>query len=717
MLNRTQLIKLFKTHKRLAVVIGALLILGAAVLLSIFMVSSDSPQELQPVPVDKSQVIISDTAPYQPDVMIVRYHLGKSPYELKKKVDERAEKRSSFFGKLGVSMEDSGFERNSQRLPEDEYEELMGLFAQAGVVSQEKMYDSEVPALKEYYLVQFRENTSLKEAQQILQSTNLIDFAQPSYTVFSFLTPNDPQYPSQWGMQRIQMPQAWDMNTGSGITVAVVDSGIEYTNSDLRNVINGSDFTSCAVFNSANQCVQQKARDDDSMDEHGHGTHVAGIIGAATNNGHAVAGINWNVQMLAVKIMNQQGLSQGADTVEGIQYAAAYSGVKVINMSLGSYVPCSTSPSYQDVVNFARSRGIVMVAAAGNDGLDTAGVSPASCPGVIAVGATDQSDARSVWGSRSSNWGSPIDLSAPGTEILSTYIPNRTQLSNGTSMATPHVAGAAALLLSANPSLSPDQVEQCLVNNADPIQTDRPIGGRRLNVFRTLQACRNLAGSTSTPTPTVTVTPSITDVPTPSGGEDCINSNDETCIPTADPNPTRFPGSRLVLSGVVFIDSNGNGVLDTNEEGYPGAHVLIRGYQNGETSSGVEGEYLFGPTAVIDPGVYTIYVQRTISTQPLRRETLYFSGPIELRNNTVRDLPINPQLISTTPSGPTEPATSSPTNSPTVSPTMTVAAPPTVSPTITPTPLVLYDCVTRTDTQIVNGKQIQISWLDCQPVE
>ncbi len=266
----------------------------------------------------------------------------------------------------------------------------------------------------------------------------------------------------QWGIDttKTTFAAAWKTTTGKGITVAVVDTGVDATNPDLSGqVLNGKSFLTGASGASA---LNPK------VDTCGHGTHVSGTIAALANNGIGVAGAAPGVKILPVKVMNSalQCSGYSSDVANGIKWAAD-NGAKVINLSLGG----TGDDRAQDLaITYARSKGVVVVAAAGNNhgpaktcgGPGTNAVSyPGASPGVIAVGAIDINFGRACF----SNTGSYVDLVGPGTNVLSTYPVAMTTKGyqpyaymSGTSMATPHVAAAAALLMARWPKCTPDQV-------------------------------------------------------------------------------------------------------------------------------------------------------------------------------------------------------------------------------------------------------------------
>ncbi|MFI8831724.1 S8 family peptidase [Streptomyces afghaniensis] len=317
------------------------------------------------------------------------------------------------------------------------------------------------------------------------------------------VTPNDTDYGKQWDLFEstagMNVPAAWDTTTGSGVTVAVIDTGY-VTHSDLAaNIVGGYDFiadTAVSVdgngrdsnpadpgdWYNANECGAGIPASDSSW----HGTHVAGTIAAATNNGKGIAGIAHGAKISPVRVLGKCG-GYDSDIIDAITWASGgtVSGVpantnvaKVINMSLGGGGACSSAT--QSAINGAVNRGTAVVVAAGNENQNVSNASPANCNNVITVAATNRAGSRASY----SNYGSLVDISAPGGEtrtstangILSTLNSGTKTPSSenydyyqGTSMATPHVAGLAALMKSANSALTPAQIESAIKANARPL--------------------------------------------------------------------------------------------------------------------------------------------------------------------------------------------------------------------------------------------------------
>ncbi len=280
-----------------------------------------------------------------------------------------------------------------------------------------------------------------------LQACPGVVYAELNYEIHAVDTlPDDPYLSLQYGLNNIRAPQGWDLSTGSaGVTIAIVDSGIDLTHADLAaKIVPGYDFVNL---------------DDLPQDDYGHGTHVAGIAGAVTNNGIGVAGVSWGARLMPVKVLNSSGNGSFADLAEGLTWAADQ-GAQVINMSLGG----TASPAPQtmlDAVNYAYGKGAVMVAAAGNNARNEA-FYPADFDHVIAVAATDSANLRAGF----SDYGLAIDLAAPGVSIYSTLPGDAYGPLSGTSMAAPFVAGLAAVLRGLPGNTSPDQIMQELETSA-----------------------------------------------------------------------------------------------------------------------------------------------------------------------------------------------------------------------------------------------------------
>jgi len=356
--------------------------------------------------------------------------------------------------------------------------------------------------------------------------------------------PNDPRYGEQWhyfeSVGGLNLPDAWDISTGSGVVVAVLDTGIT-NHSDLNgNVVSGYDFISTASV-----AGDGDGRDSDPSDvgdasggypSSWHGTHVAGTIAAVTNNNKGVAGVAFNAKIQPVRVLGKGG-GYDSDIADAIVWASGgtVSGVpanptpaKVINLSLGGSGSCGTTS--QNAINSAVSRGSVLVIAAGNSNVNVSGASPANCNNVIAVAANDKEGNRSWY----SNYGSLIDVTAPGGEtcvpnasltgcqtattakgVLSTLntgtngpVAETYAFYDGTSMATPHVAGVAALMLSVAPSTTPAQIESILKSTARALP-GTCTGGCGAGIVNALAAVQAVSGGASNVPPVANFTSSV----------------------------------------------------------------------------------------------------------------------------------------------------------------------------------------------------------------
>lgn len=310
--------------------------------------------------------------------------------------------------------------------------------------------------------------------------------------------PNDFEYPGQWNLRNtgqdeglvgadIHAQDGWSVTTGSrSVVVAVIDTGVDFLHPDLAaNVwFQSGEIPGDGVDNDGDGFVDAVhgydfvSGDGDPMDDSIHGTHVAGIIGAVGGNGMGVAGVCWEVSLMALKAFDETGQGDVADAIEALHFAVLH-GARVVNASWGTR---TRSRALEEAVQSALTAGVLVVAAAGNEGND--GLSfPAAFDGVVSVAATDRKDHRALF----SRYGSTVDLAAPGEDILSTIPDNRYQALSGTSMATPQVSGAAALVFSRHPGFTPRQVADILKNTADPLDTDQSIGFGRLNLGKALR--------------------------------------------------------------------------------------------------------------------------------------------------------------------------------------------------------------------------------------
>ena len=363
------------------------------------------------------------------------------------------------------------------------------------------------PNLKRTYLLRFQIPIDLHSIKANYAAHPLIeeiDFNYIRQTQASEIIPNDPRLEEQWNLSLIGMPEAWAIEKGDPeVIIAVVDTGFDYTHEDLASQtwVNADEIPDNGIDDDNNGYIddvrgwdfseppsndgsgQSQNGDNDPIDESGHGTHVTGIIGAAVDNDVGIAGIAWNCTLMPIRGAGVEGIRDDRSSA-AIVYAVD-NGARVINMSWGGR---ERSFVLRDAVDYAYARGVVMVAASGNAS-EGASIFPAGYRKVISVAATEQHKRKFY----QSNFGASIDIGAPGNVIVSTHINNRYRPLSGTSMATAHVSGVAALIISKRPSLTHQEVRQILIGTTDPI-TESPelVGAGNLNAARALMASGSL---------------------------------------------------------------------------------------------------------------------------------------------------------------------------------------------------------------------------------
>lgn len=381
-------------------------------------------------------------------------------------------------------------------------------------------------------------------------------YFEPNFKVSAAVTPNDPSFSQLWGLNNtgqtiggqvgtpdadIDAPEAWNIQTGNNVLVGVIDSGVDYTHPDLAANIwtNPGEIAGDGLDNDANGFIDDIRgydfinNDANPMDDNNHGTHVSGTIAGRGNNGVGITGVSWSAKIMALKFLGADGSGFISDAIRATNYATQM-GAKLTNNSWGGG---GFSQGMLDAITAARNAGSLFVAAAGNNGTDNDVTAhyPSSynVDNVIAVAASDNRDALASF----SNFGfTTVDLGAPGVNILSTTPGNTYSSFSGTSMATPHVAGAASLVWAQNPTMTYAQVKSRLLSTGDAIAAlqGKTVTGRRLNALNAL-------------TGTAPNTPGI------------YGSvwND------ANANGIRNPGEAGLGNWTVYVDSNINGKLDT----------------------------------------------------------------------------------------------------------------------------------------------------------
>ncbi|HUS16710.1 MAG TPA: S8 family serine peptidase [Chloroflexia bacterium] len=409
-----------------------------------------------------------------------------------------------------------------------------------------------------------------------------VAYAEPDYRLHASIIPNDPYYSRQWYLQTIRASAAWDMTTGSrSVIVAMLDTGVASNHPELAGkLVPGYNFVDSTT---------------NTSDDNGHGTYTAGLVGALTSNGAGIAGVAWGVRIMPVKILDQDGAGNISDFALGIHWAVDH-GARILNISAGIE---AASISMHDAVRWARNQGAVVIASSGNTP-DGAPRYPAGFAEAVAVAATDPQDHIAEF----SSYGSYVDLSAPGVDILSIgWSGGRIgyDTASGTSSAAPIVAGAAALLLSLRPNLTASEIQQYLEQGADdlgPPGWDAHYGTGRLNIARSLILAGGVPPTAVPPTPVPTAVP-----PTP--------------VPVATtPRPAAsltlspahaFPGAQVTLTGRGYTPGEAVGLRMTGPEG--------RNHELGTAM--VAGDSTFSQPVTIPadlgPGTGTVLAQGAVS--------------------------------------------------------------------------------------------------------
>jgi len=405
---------------------------------------------------------------------------------------------------------------------------LMALNEKHQVYAAEKVFNNaEGTILDNIFLLHVPIGSDILSIVREYASGPNVVYAEPNGMVFPCGIPNDANFSSQWHLHNtgqvfltnwtgnnysgipdadIDAPEAWDIETGSpDVVIAIIDSGIDYAHPDLAAKIwnNTDEIPGNGIDDDNNRYIDDVKgwdfwyEDNDPKDGLGHGTMCAGVTGAISNNGIWGAGVAWNCKIMPVQVFNETGWGWQLTAALGIYYAAD-NGADICSMSF-AFDPYST---LMYAVDYAYSKGVFLCAAAGNSN-SAAKLYPAAYDNVTAVAATNQNDSRCTpedWGSGyGSNYGEWVDIAAPGNIIYSTMPTYHVTFNDygayqnfdwgcGTSYATPMVAGVAALLLSVNPSLTPDEIKAILCWNVDPYNSTEYIGTGRLNAQKALAA-------------------------------------------------------------------------------------------------------------------------------------------------------------------------------------------------------------------------------------
>ena len=400
--------------------------------------------------------------------------------------------------------------------------------------------------------------TSVETAIATYRNSSTFKYIEPDYIVTKAATfPNDPGFPQQWALHNtndadIDAPEAWDIQTGNpNLVIGVIDTGVDYNHPDLVGNIwtNPGEIAGDGIDNDNNGYIDDirgwdfAYNDNNPSDVDGHGTHVSGTIAGKGNNGVGVTGVAWNAKIMPLKFLNDSGSGSTSNAILAINYATA-KGVKLTNNSWGGG---GYSQALYDAINAAGQQGALFIAAAGNDSNNT-DITPAypasyNLANIISVASTTNTDSLSYF----SNYGlTSVDLGAPGSNIYSTLPNNSYGTYSGTSMASPHVAGAAALVWSQNPTWTAQQVKNTLMNTGDPIAAlaGKTVSGKRLNVFNALAAA-NL------PSVTVSVSPATVQE---DGATNLVYTFTRTNLNLSSPLTVNFGASGIANAAPVGSD-------------------------------------------------------------------------------------------------------------------------------------------------------------------
>ena len=379
--------------------------------------------------------------------------------------------------------------------------------------------------------------TDTIKAIKKLRRRDDIAYAEPNYIYTANMVPNDPYYNLQWHYPQINLPETWDITTGSSnVIVAVIDTGVVLSHPDLSTqVIAGYDFISDPQISNDGNGIDNNPDDPGDgntlQDSSFHGTHVAGTVAATTNNSIGIAGVAWKSRIMPIRVLGKGGGS-AYDIVQGILYSAGLANdsgtvpskkADIINMSLGM---SAASQTIENAVNAARNAGVIIVVAAGNDNKDASGYSPAGLSSVLTVSAVDYRSDKAPY----SNFGSVVDVAAPGGDtgadsngdgyadgVLSTVY-DGFKFYQGTSMAAPHMAGVIALMKAVHPNLTQLDVERLLSgshpNTNQAITTDKGTAGKDIyfghgliNALGAVKAAQELSNTPTTTLPVLSAVP------------------------------------------------------------------------------------------------------------------------------------------------------------------------------------------------------------------
>ncbi|UCD15028.1 MAG: S8 family serine peptidase, partial [Candidatus Omnitrophota bacterium] len=416
--------------------------------------------------------------------------------------------KKGWYWYLGINQQDNSI-INKKRQLKQQIKSQEELITRLAARQKRSIKKADFSNLENIYLLKTDKETDILMMAEEYSKSPYVEYAEPNYIVKAQMVPNDPYYHSKgswgqsyddlWGLKKIETEKAWDKTAGNeNIIIAIVDTGIDYNHEDLTVNMwrNGGEILDNGIDDDNNGYIDDyygydfQNSDGDPRDDYGHGTHCAGIAAARGNNSIGIIGVCPNARVMAVKFMNKNGSGSLTNAVNALVYAAD-NGADILSNSWGAK---GTSRTLIDVLNYTFNLGCVNIAAAGNDGINVRDFTPAGIDTVLAVAATNVNDFKAGF----SNYGAEINVAAPGVDILSLRaegtsmgdpVGERYCRASGTSMACPHVAGLAALVLSVHPDFTPDQVRQVIQKGSDdliPQGVDFSFGYGRINAAGTL---------------------------------------------------------------------------------------------------------------------------------------------------------------------------------------------------------------------------------------
>jgi subtilisin family serine protease len=441
-------------------------------------------------------------------------------------------------------------------------------------------------------------------------NVNIVEFEQDSLQYLD-ITSNDPAANQQYDLSSIDAQQAWNLTTGSSsVVVGVVDTGIDYTHSDLAaNIwINPGEIVGNGIDDDGNGFIDDVYgydfvnNDSNPMDDNGHGTHVSGTIAAVGNNSRGVSGVNWSASLMALKFLDSTGSGYISDAVRAINYATMMRNQYNVNLRVlnNSWGGGGYSSALAAAIAASNNAGILFVAAAGNSTAnnDASAQYPANytAASVISVAASDQNDQLASF----SNYGAKtVDLAAPGVSIYSTLPNNRYGTYSGTSMATPHVAGVAALAWAYNPDATVAEVRNAILQGVDKISslTGKVASGGRLNAYNTLQL---LGGDT---------------VSTPVLGSFSINPSTVAQGATVTLTAQKAASSCDISAVYFYQDSNGNGAFDSSDTSVGADTAIVNGTAELSLSTAgmTQGTYRYFARALNNDNIWSEPLSTTVA--------------------------------------------------------------------------------------------------------